>query len=965
MTSRLWKAPEMVRGGATLLAIFAVALLARLGGWPLSWSIAVQYGLALGVAARWPVVAPRSGVRIYFLGGLILEAFWHHGPLTAVMVVLIDYGVRLITLYRRQLWAWQRPALVIVSVFLSYGLALLLTGTQPTQAHWLFPHMDEASILMAWAFWLLLIGLGLAMPRRQALYTRRAQFFFGIRQTWWVPLLLLSVQWLMEIGHSAAYDLTLAFCLILLWLYYNVGSIFNGLLQEQAVTDLLRLSPPPTSLGQERAYQVLNDATLLAHRMKLSPPEMRRVGYAAVLQECLPTAGADVPLWLVAEPEVGVLETIRGHLDAVVRHIEQDAALVGVADLVHLRYANYDGSGYPARAGVDLPLAAQVLAAANALVTLRESGIAADNAEAVAWLRAHAAERFSPEVMAALMVEPPSPNVDLQGLPEMVRQLQGLLRGRGRPNTVAAGLRALWAHMRGQIGLAQDLPVEIQAVGRLATFFASSTNMEQTAEITVTAVGQLLRGKVTLALREGDDSKLALRIHARYGFTQVNPVGAEIVVISPLVRRAIMEQKAEQFDDIRAFTGNLAREVALTEEVRSCLLVPLVARGRTTGLLMIGLPQHHWFTPREVALVNLMAGQAAVALENCRLMAEVEERLHNTEELKNFADTLLDNLQTAILVIDQEGRLVSLNASARMRFGEVDGLAPGSPLPVELAQALRTDLALADEQVPERDVEWAGAVLEMQAIPLHDQRGITLGAICMARDVTTVRSMEEQVQRVERLAAVGQLAAGAAHEIRNPLTSIRGFIQLIQARVASAPGEYFQIIINEIDRIDEIIRDLLILARPVSAERVETKLEAILDEVLLLHKSQLERQMVQVTSDVYPTVSKIAIDPKMFRQLLHNLITNAIQAMPYGGILSLLARPAGNGEVVLQIGDTGVGIAPENQKRLFMPFFTTKEEGTGLGLALCYSIVQAHGGRIDVESREGLGTTFTITLPLH
>jgi signal transduction histidine kinase len=139
----------------------------------------------------------------------------------------------------------------------------------------------------------------------------------------------------------------------------------------------------------------------------------------------------------------------------------------------------------------------------------------------------------------------------------------------------------------------------------------------------------------------------------------------------------------------------------------------------------------------------------------------------------------------------------------------------------------------------------------------------------------------------------------------------------------------------------------------------------VLDELLLLHQSDLQRSNIALVLDYDPAVGLVAVDPKMFRQLMLNLLLNAMQAMPYGGSLHLTVRPEGEGQVAVQVADTGVGISPENLKRLFVPFFTTKEEGTGLGLALCYSIVQAHGGKIDVESQVGHGTSFTITIPFR
>jgi signal transduction histidine kinase len=394
------------------------------------------------------------------------------------------------------------------------------------------------------------------------------------------------------------------------------------------------------------------------------------------------------------------------------------------------------------------------------------------------------------------------------------------------------------------------------------------------------------------------------------------------------------------------------------------LFVPLAGRGQTFGLLTVLTQNYHWFTPREVGLIHLMAGHGALALENARLIAEAADRLDRISGMKAFTDALLDNLSISILVADAEGRLLVSNAAARTWLAG-GALEEGGPVPPEVSAACSLERALAGESVPERDVQWGSSILEVATIPLQNEHGVMQGAICLVRDVTQVRMMEQQVRRVEKMAAVGELAAGAAHEIRNPLTAIRGFIQLLQARTAAAGDEYYRIIIGEIDRIDGIIRDLLLLARPAELVRVPMALTGLLDEVLMLGAADYKRQGVAVVKEYDPAAGLVAADPKMFRQLLLNLVINAMQAMPFGGLLKLAVRRVDEGHIALVVTDTGVGIAPEDLKRLFVPFFTTKEEGTGLGLALCYSIVQAHHGRIDVESRVGLGTTFAITLPLH
>ncbi|HEY3364286.1 MAG TPA: ATP-binding protein [Symbiobacteriaceae bacterium] len=966
MTDQLRKTPGLNRLAGLAFGLAAIAAASAVFGWPLSWSTAVIYGILQGIAMRWAVVMPGTGIHVVMLGGLMFEASWHHGFLTAAALILVEFAVRLLSLHStRPYWEWFRPLLLIFSLGASEVLARAFRGNWVLYTHAGSPDVDTFAFLAVYAYWACLIGIGTFWRAPERGRKPASEYLLSMQQTWWVPLTMLGVSWAMEQAHQDPYNLLMVVGVGLLLIQYQAGTTFTAFFQDFAVGDLIRLYPPQHSGQRVRAQKVLRVAYGLARAMPLSNVDVRLVGYAALLQDFLPDAEPDRRPWEPGPLTPAEREALRRRVEAVARYVGQDGALTDVADLIRLRAVAYDGTGDPPLAGEAIPLVAQVLAVANAVVSLQEGarGLAA-TAEAVDWLQRNGAGRFSPRILAALTQAFRSGQAEAldEGLPETIRQLQRLMVGSEQPSAVFTGIRRMWAQLRGRVGLVPELPAEVQAVARLANFFASSTDPDHTAQIAVEAVGQLVGAKVTLAVSEEDEPGLRMRFRAAYGFSELHVIGLPVNMDGPPLYHGLLRREPFQVADLREINSPLAQEAARVESIRSVLFVPLAARGRLSGVLMVGMQSYHWFTPREIGLIQLMADQAAAALENARLMNEVAERLHHTENLKAFADTLLDNLSVAILVVDPEGLAVTVNASARRRFGDQD-LELGRPLPGRLYDAFQVTRALNGESVPEADVRWGEEILEVQAVPLQDSRGTKLGAICLARDVTQVRTMETQVRRVEKLAAIGELAAGAAHEIRNPLTSIRGFIQLVQARAAAAEGEFFQIIINEIDRIDGIIRDLLLLARPTDLERVPTSLAGLLNEILVLGESKFKEQNVWVTADIDPAAETVTVDPKMFRQLLQNLVINALQAMPFGGTLRLTVRSAEPSGVALEVADTGVGISLENMKRLFVPFFTTKEEGTGLGLALCYSIVQAHGGRIDVESHEGLGTTFTVTLP--
>jgi two-component system sensor histidine kinase PilS (NtrC family) len=249
------------------------------------------------------------------------------------------------------------------------------------------------------------------------------------------------------------------------------------------------------------------------------------------------------------------------------------------------------------------------------------------------------------------------------------------------------------------------------------------------------------------------------------------------------------------------------------------------------------------------------------------------------------------------------------------------------------------------------------------------------GAICSFQDLTEIKRMEEQVRQADRLAAIGRLAAGLAHEIRNPIGSIRGSVEVLRDSLNPQEDDrrLMDIVLRESDRLDAIIRDFLQFSRPPNLVRVPTDLSAMLDEILLMLGNQGrapggDASPVQIRRDTSDSAVKAEVDPAQMRQALWNLCLNAVEAMPQGGELRVGVRTANSegGRPLLEITveDTGVGIAAAELTQVFEPFFTTKPQGTGLGLAIAHRIVEDHGGEIRVQSEPWRGSRFIISLPL-
>jgi len=317
--------------------------------------------------------------------------------------------------------------------------------------------------------------------------------------------------------------------------------------------------------------------------------------------------------------------------------------------------------------------------------------------------------------------------------------------------------------------------------------------------------------------------------------------------------------------------------------------------------------------------------------------------VHATEA-SSLAAAALESLLCAVVVTDEAGVVRLANGRARELFGPA--VAEGRPLADDLSARLQVRRALAGVTMDgEQEVLWQGTRLAVWAGPLREACGRVAGAVCQARDA----------------GASADLMAGAAHEIRNPLAAIRGHVQLMQARGASEHARHLAIILREIDRVDRILRDLLLLARPLQFNPEPLDVAGLVRDVLQLERPAMTSQGVALEEELAPEEPALG-DPGLIHTLVLNLVVNGLEAMPEGGHLRVsLFRPDPE-RLVLEVADTGVGVPEGLLPRLFEPYFTTKAGGTGLGLALCRQIVQLHGGDIAVESSPGEGTHVTVTL---
>ncbi|MEK7243520.1 MAG: ATP-binding protein, partial [Thermodesulfobacteriota bacterium] len=254
--------------------------------------------------------------------------------------------------------------------------------------------------------------------------------------------------------------------------------------------------------------------------------------------------------------------------------------------------------------------------------------------------------------------------------------------------------------------------------------------------------------------------------------------------------------------------------------------------------------------------------------------------------------------------------------------------------------------------------------LQIIATTLCEENGAFVGHVLLFRDMTEIRRLEEEVARSRRLASLGSLAAGVAHEIRNPLSSIKGFATWFRERYRDNPEdrETAEVMIREVDRLNRVITQLLEFARPLTMHRVPTPLQAVIRHALKMVEGEAQAKRIVVETDLSVEVGEIPLDADRMTQVLLNLFQNAIGAMEGGGVLRISLDRRDEKGVRITVADTGIGIPKEELPRVFDPYFTTRPSGTGLGLAIVHKIVEAHGGEVRLESEPGRGTTATVLL---
>lgn len=436
----------------------------------------------------------------------------------------------------------------------------------------------------------------------------------------------------------------------------------------------------------------------------------------------------------------------------------------------------------------------------------------------------------------------------------------------------------------------------------------------------------------------------------------------------PIVLKKLLHERPNEW------RVTIARHLA---ELEAYMCIPLTAGPGLVGVMALGEKiSGDMFTVDDLLVFNTIAGPLGTAIEGARLYRKLEE-------VNMHLERILFNMRGGVVAVDNYGVVTTCNEAATEIMGPVKPGQAMQTLPPEIAEVLRSTLTetrtVAEFETVVKGPDGEDIPVMISGSSIRTRDDAPLGAIVMVQNLVQLKRLEQNVQRADRMSSIGTLAAGMAHEVKNPLVSIKTFTQLLLTKFDDVDFRetFAEVVPHEVDRIDTTVRGLLDFARPRPVEFAEQDLADTIRRVLALVENQARKANIGVRLEAPEEKMRVYGDEQQLHQLFLNLFLNAIDAMKEGGgDLSVnvrrdraMLRKKGSAYmevpcVRVAVRDTGCGIEQKDLDQIFTPFFTTKAEGSGLGLAVVHGIVTEHGGEIDVESVCGSGTSFTVTFPL-
>jgi PAS domain S-box-containing protein len=442
------------------------------------------------------------------------------------------------------------------------------------------------------------------------------------------------------------------------------------------------------------------------------------------------------------------------------------------------------------------------------------------------------------------------------------------------------------------------------------------------------------------------------------------------------------ERKAILITDNRSDT-RFREYLDASSPYKALMAIPIYFGEEVLAVLVVQAGVSGVYNEDNVKMLSLIATQAASLFRD----------MESLRELTTYTDNILRSIAAAVVTLDANEQIVTLNPAAERILRTKSAALSGQQLAklldrMECAEADSDDIQkMVLRAVETRQIvqchglklfttgDQEPVTVNGSASQLLTERGEYLGVVLVFEDITKEDEMQEELIRISRLAEIGQLAAGIAHELRNPLASIKGAAQVLLGDLpddlVERHGEFLDIIVREVDGLNAVTTEFLEFSRPAPINWERFSLNELLEKRLGFMAGEFGGMGIRVHTSFEPDIPSIQADSNQLERAFVNIVLNAAQAMPEGGGLAVGTKyiPATKdsrteGHVVVTVTDTGIGIPKSRIEKIFAPFFTTKTKGTGLGLPLVQKIVEAHGGMIKVDSEIGEGTTFTITLPV-
>lgn len=425
----------------------------------------------------------------------------------------------------------------------------------------------------------------------------------------------------------------------------------------------------------------------------------------------------------------------------------------------------------------------------------------------------------------------------------------------------------------------------------------------------------------------------------------------------------------------------------LTEDIRrqawkmDVRIIIVLTAGLLISLLLIVL-----FSRRLSANIDIITDGLSTLAQNIptRLpqlpgeMGQISQSVNNLaqalRETRTLNDLIIENAADGVIAIDRQGDVTTMNPAAEVITGYQRHELVGQPYsmlfdntqfysPVLDTLEHGTEHVALEISFPGRD---RTIEISVTTSRIHNTHGEMIGALVIFSDLTARKETQRRMAQAERLATLGELMAGVAHEVRNPLTAIRGYVQILRQQTTDPiHQEYLSVVLKEIDSINKVIQQLLDFSRPRHSQWQQVSLNALVEETLVLVQTAGVQARVDFISELDNELSPISADRELLKQVLLNILINAVQAISARGKIRIRTWQYSDSQQAISIEDTGCGIDLSLQKKIFDPFFTTKASGTGLGLALSQRIINAHQGDIRVTSLPGYGATFTLILPIN